>query len=206
MLFAGSYEDPEGGMAGWRRHFSADLAELLQLMTAHAVANSQPPLLAAVEEAFAANDFPEGEELLRRFVPAAYAVVERELLGYSLGGRWRGRPRSWRCCWRTLSVAGRWPSGDGTRCWPGTLGAVGRGRCWCRWRSCGRWLEPAPLDRAVPCAPWWAGLVPSTVSPGVWAERLRLTRRPRAARCRAWWPIPEDLEGFLPLPPPPVNW
>ena len=82
VVFAGGFEDPDAIMARWRRHFSADLAELLQLMAAHAVAHPRKPLLAALEEVFAANDFPEGEELLRRYVPSAYAEVEQAVRNY----------------------------------------------------------------------------------------------------------------------------
>ena len=82
IVFAGGYEDPDAIMARWRRHFTSDLAELLQLMAAHAVAHPEKPLLAALEEVFAANDFPGGEELLRRYVPSAYVEVDRAVRNY----------------------------------------------------------------------------------------------------------------------------
>ena len=82
VIFAGAFEEPEGIMASWRRRFTTDIAELFHVMASHAVYTPGVSTVAAVEEVFAANDFPGGEELLRGFVPAACVEVDRVVANY----------------------------------------------------------------------------------------------------------------------------
>ena len=82
VLFAGSFEEPDGIMARWRRDFSMEMAELFQTMTSHAVYSPEKSVGEAVEEVLVANDFPTGEELLRHYLPSAYVEVDRAVRNY----------------------------------------------------------------------------------------------------------------------------